>query len=260
MSGDLLEISRLSMRFGGFTALDDVSLTIPAGGATAIVGPNGAGKTTLLNCLCGMYRPTAGSIRFKGRRVDGLRPHRVVSLGMARTFQSVEQFRAMTPVELGLLGRHQHFGSGLAEAALTLPRARHEERVHAKAVRDLLERLGIGAYADRRLETLPYAVRKLADLVRALATEPELLLLDEPGAGTGASEKDALVTALNGVRGDLFHTLVVIDHDMQFIQDLCDRAVVLDFGRKIAEGSTPHVLADRQVVEAYLGAPTHAGE
>lgn len=252
----LLEVSHLGMRFGGFVALDDVSINVGRGTSTAIVGPNGAGKTTLLNCLCGMYRPTKGSISFRGERIDGRRPHQIVARGIARTFQSVEQFRSMTALELTLMGGlHQRFRSGMAEVALQLPRSKREERAFTADAAEMLGELGIAEHARARLETLPYAVRKLADLARALAGKPELLLLDEPGAGMGAIEKEALVSILSRLRGRLFETLVVIDHDIQFLQDLCHDAVVLDFGRKIADGHTAEVLKDRQVVEAYLGVP-----
>jgi branched-chain amino acid transport system ATP-binding protein len=251
----MLELREVSMRFGGFVALDRVGMEVPEGASTAIVGPNGAGKTTLLNCLCGMYRPSGGQILLRGLRLDRLRPHQVVARGVGRTFQSVEQFRELSPLRLALIGRHQRFRGGLAESGLSLPRSGREEREHTEACRDLLAALGIERHAGERLERLPYAVRKLADLARALAGEPELLLLDEPGAGMGAGEKEELTRVLAGMRGSRFGTLVVIDHDIRFIQDLCEHAVVLDFGRKIAEGAAADVFRDRQVVEAYLGVP-----
>jgi branched-chain amino acid transport system ATP-binding protein len=255
MSGAALEIEAVGMRFGGFSALVDVSATIAPGTSTAVIGPNGAGKTTLLNCVCGTYRPTAGTIRWAGERIHGLRPHRIAARGVARTFQGVEQFRAMTAAELALMGRHQRFRSRMVEAALRLPRSGAEEREHLTAVEAMLARLGIGEVASRRLETLPYAVRKLADLARALCSQPRLLLLDEPSAGMGPGEKAFLHEVLRGLRGECFETLVVVDHDIQFIQGLCEQTVVLDFGREIAHGRTAGVLEQRQVVEAYLGVP-----
>ena len=255
----LLQVTGLDMRFGGFVALDDVSLSVGRGTSTAIVGPNGAGKTTLLNCLCGMYRPSEGTITFRGQQIEGRRPHHIVAMGIARTFQSVEQFRSMTPLQLTLMGGlHQRFASGMGEVALQLPRARREERQLTGEAMEMLREVGIAEHATRRLETLPYAVRKLADLARALAGKPELLLLDEPGAGMGAIEKEALVAVLSRLRGRAFETLVMIDHDIQFLQVLCADAVVLDYGRKIAAGRTVDVLRDKQVVEAYLGVPLAA--
>jgi branched-chain amino acid transport system ATP-binding protein len=251
----LLELRDVTMRFGGFTALDRVSLAVEEGAASAVVGPNGAGKTTLLNCLCGMYRPTAGQILLRGTRIDRSRPHQVVARGVGRTFQSVEQFRELSPLRLALIGRHQRFRSGLAAAGLTLPRSSREERENGDICLSLLAALGIERYAGERLERLPYAVRKLADLARALAGEPDLLLLDEPGAGMGTAEKEQLVKVLDSLRGSKFRTLVVIDHDIRLIQDLCSHVVVLDFGRKIAEGGAAAVFKDEQVVEAYLGIP-----
>jgi ABC-type branched-subunit amino acid transport system ATPase component len=248
------------MRFGGFVALDAVSLQVDDGSTTAIIGPNGAGKTTLLNCLCGMYRPSGGQILLNGQRLDRLRPHQVVARGVGRTFQSVEQFRELSPLRLALIGRHQQFRGGLVESGLALPRSSREEHDHAGACLDLLGALGIERYADERLERLPYAVRKLADLARALAAAPDLLLLDEPGAGMGTGEKETLVQTLAGMRGTHFRTLVVIDHDIRFIQDLCRHVVVLDFGRKIADGPAAEVFSDRQVLEAYLGVPAGGQE
>lgn len=258
-TGVLLRIDELTMRFGGFMALDAVSLEIRQASATAVVGPNGAGKTTVLNCVCGMYRPTRGSILLQGQRIDGLRPHQIAARGVARTFQSVEQFRALTVLELALLGRHQAFRTRLLQESCGLPHSTQEERRHREIAVELLRELGIDRYATDRLERVPYGVRKLADLARALASSPELLLLDEPTAGMGASEKDRLGLILRQVRNRLFRTVVIIDHDVQFVRELCEFSVVLDFGKKIAEGPTVEVLGDRRVIEAYLGVPAAEG-
>ncbi len=251
----LLDVRDLTMRFGAFTALDSVTVTVAEGSATAIVGPNGAGKTTLLNCLCGMYRAARGSIHLRGERIDGLRPHQIVTRGVGRTFQSVEQFRIMTVLDLALLGRHQAFRTHLAQEAVGTSTSRAAERLNREEVIEILRELEIAHYMDSRLESLPYGVRKLADVARALAGRPQLVLLDEPTAGMGPGEKQMLLEVFRRLRGRLFKTAVIIDHDVQFVQDLCEHSIVLDFGKTIASGPTASVFADRLVVEAYLGLP-----
>jgi branched-chain amino acid transport system ATP-binding protein len=254
-AGSLLDVRDLTMRFDAFTALDSVTLTIAEGSATAIVGPNGAGKTTLLNCMCGMYRPSQGEIRLRGERIDGLRPHQIVARGVGRTFQSVEQFRIMTVLDLALLGRHQAFQTHLAEEAVGTASSGAAERRNREEVIEILRELDIVQYMDSRLESLPYGVRKLADVARALAGNPEVVLLDEPTAGMGPGEKQMLLDVFRRLRGRLFKTAVIIDHDVQFVKDLCELSIVLDFGKMIASGPTATVFTDRLVVEAYLGLP-----
>jgi branched-chain amino acid transport system ATP-binding protein len=251
----LLEVRGLTMRFGAFTALDSVNVTISEGSATAIVGPNGAGKTTLLNCLCGMYRASHGTISLRGERIDGLRPHQIVARGVGRTFQSVEQFRIMTVLDLALLGRHESFRTHLAQEAVGAASSRAAERANREAVVEILRELGIASHMDSRLESLPYGIRKLADVARALAGRPHLMLLDEPTAGMGPGEKQMLLEVFRRLRGRLFRTAVIIDHDVQFVKDLCEFSIVLDFGKTIAAGPTASVLTDRAVVQAYLGLP-----
>ena len=249
----ILEVREVSMDFSGFVALDKVSLQVERRSMTAIVGPNGAGKTTLLNCMSGMYKPTGGSILYAGARIDGLRPHQTTGRGIGRTFQNVEQFRALTPLELGLLGRHQAFRSRLLGETLGLPASRRDEASQAELVRAVMGRVGILDYADVRLERLPYSVRKMADLARALCGKPDVLLLDEPTAGMGSTDKATLVEFLRSARGELYETMVLIDHDIDFVRALCETTIVLDFGRLIAQGPSREVFEDARVMSAYLG-------
>jgi branched-chain amino acid transport system ATP-binding protein len=255
MNDAALTVSSVSMAFKGFKALSDVSLTVPDSSATAIVGPNGAGKTTLLNCICGIYRPASGGINLGNQSLLGRFPHEIAQLGIARTFQSVEQIRVLTVLEMAMLGAHRARRAGFLEVALTLPRARQEESADRQAALMMLDELNIAAFALQRLETAPYAVRKLADLARSLVARPTVLLLDEPSAGMSMEEKQQLNNSLLKLRGKHYRTLVIVDHDIQFLQNVCERTVVLDFGRKIAEGPTRDVLTDPEVVEAYLGLP-----
>ena len=256
----LLEISEVGMKFGGFSALESISLSISADSVTAIIGPNGAGKTTLLNCICGMYRHMTGDIRLDGESLVGLRPDKIARRGVSRTFQNVENMRSQTVLDLAMLGAERRGRATSAEAALRMPGARRHEAVQRERVVSALEALGIAEYKDERLEAVPYAVRKTADLARAVVGSPRLLLLDEPSTGMAAAEKERLFAALADLRDTWYSAAVVIDHDLDFLQATTDRAIVLDFGRKIAEGLTAEVLSDKAVVQAYLGVPAVSGD
>lgn len=248
-----LQVEHLSISFRGLRALNDVSFAVGADASVGIVGPNGAGKTTLVNCVSGLYKPTRGTIRFGPDRIDGLSPARVTAKGIVRTFQTVEQFSSVTVLDLVLAGRHQHFSEGAFRAAFGMPSYRRAEERERSAALDYLRRFDLTTLAQTPIGRVPYGVRKLVDLARALATEPRLLVLDEPAAGVSADEKAALVTALREARGTHFASMVVIEHDIDFVRQLCDRVVVLDFGQKIGEGAINEVLADRQVRAAYFG-------
>lgn len=255
-----LSVDQLSMRLHGFSALEDVTFTISPQTATAIVGPNGAGKTTLLNCVTGVYRPSAGSISFGGRRISGLRPYKVAGLGVARTFQGIEQFRDLRVCDLVLIGRQHHYGHRLIEASLGLGRYRKDEAEQRRLAFNVCQRFGIERFFSMELETTPYAVRKLADLARAIASDPELLLLDEPSAGMASSEKASLRDHLLEIKAAHNRTIIIVDHDIEFLSQICDDAVVLDFGRRIASGAMSSVLRDERVMEAYLGVRAHEGD
>jgi branched-chain amino acid transport system ATP-binding protein len=248
-----LRVHQVSMSFRRVRALEGVSLEIPAGGRVGIIGPNGAGKTTLVNCVSGIYQPTAGSIHLGEERIDRKHPHEIVRLGLVRTFQTVEQFSSITVLDLVLTGRHQRFQVGAFRAAVRSPAYRREERREREIARRLLDRFGLRSLENVPIAQVPFGSRKLVDLTRALASEPRMLILDEPGAGVNATEKATLRDMLRSSQGGLFESLILIDHDVEFVRNVCDRAVVLDFGHKIAEGQIDDVLASDSVREAYLG-------
>jgi branched-chain amino acid transport system ATP-binding protein len=249
----LLEIRDLRLAFGGLQVLDGVSLDVRGGEIFALVGPNGAGKTSVLNCVNGIYHASAGAIRYAGRALPPGPPHRIAALGIARAFQLVELFRHMTVVDTLMLGRHLHMRTGILAAGLYWGRARREESAHRRRVEEILDFLELGRYRKRVVANLAYGVAKRVGIGRALAMEPTLLLLDEPSAGMNRQEKEDLARFMLRIKHELGITMVWVEHDMQLVGDLADRVAVLHYGRKIAEGAAEQVLADPEVVEAYLG-------
>ncbi len=227
---------------------------------TALIGPNGAGKTSLLNCINGFYRPQRGTLRLLGQDITRARSHRIAAMGVARTFQMVEVLGKDTVLDNVLLGRHLHLRQGLVSGALYLGRAAGEERRNRARVSEILAFLGLGADRDRPVGGLPYGRQKLVEIGRALAMEPQLLLLDEPTSGMTPAEKDSVADAIRRIRMEMGVTQLLIEHDMGFVSELCDRAVVLDFGAVIADGPPGAVLTDPRVVGAYLGAGFAEGE
>jgi branched-chain amino acid transport system ATP-binding protein len=250
----VLEIERLSLRFGGIIALDEVTLQVRARELMAIVGPNGAGKTSLLNCITGAYRATAGRIAFEGTDITRARAHTAAKRGIARTFQHNELFPQLTTIENLLLGRQAALTYGLLGAACYLGRCRGWEMKQRERVEAVIEFFELEPYRKRAVGDLPYGIQKLIGLARAFANEPRLVLLDEPSAGLNRQEKEDIARYLLRVRHDFAPTIVWIEHDMQLVRDLADKVFVLHYGRQLATGAPIEVLADPRVVQAYVGA------
>jgi branched-chain amino acid transport system ATP-binding protein len=249
----LLAVSELTLSFGGNTVLDRVSFDVRAGELFAIIGPNGAGKTSTFNCISGVYRPDAGSITLRGRSLLGRRPDRIAAMGVARTFQNIELFDNLTVLENLLLGRHNATRSTWWEAMAWLPRARRAELAARRHVEDIVEFLDLAAVRKMPVGILPYGVKKRIELGRALAMDPELLLLDEPVAGMNAEETEDMARFVLDVRTELELAVVMVEHDMRLVMDLADRVLVVDFGRRIALGTPEQVQNDPAVIAAYLG-------
>ncbi|GCE31759.1 ABC transporter ATP-binding protein [Dictyobacter alpinus] len=252
-AGPLLEIQHLSVRFGGLTAINELDLQIAEGEIFALVGPNGAGKTTVLNCISGLIKPAAGSIRFAGNELLSLQAHQRASLGIGRTFQQLQLFNSMTVLDNLLTARHTQLHAGILSGILPFGRSKREDASTRQQAMDTLVLLGLESYARRNTGSLPFGVQKLIGVARALVLHPRLLLLDEPAAGVPPQEVQELAARLRSWQNELGTTLLLIEHNMRLVQAVADRICVLDYGRKLAEGAPGIVLSNPAVLEAYLG-------
>ncbi len=248
----ILQVSGLSRSFGGLRAIDDVGFAAEEHKITAVIGPNGAGKTTLFNLISGSLLPDGGRVVFDGEDITGMKPFRVARRGIARTFQTVKLSRHMTALENVMIGRHVRSRAGFAAGMFASPWARKEERSIREEAMKAIELLGIADYRDKETGSLPFGIQRSVELARAIAAEPKLLLLDEPASGLNVRETRVLAELVSRIRGRGI-TILVVEHDMSLVMDISDEIVVLNFGRKLAQGKPREIQANREVIDIYLG-------
>ncbi|MEG0752219.1 MAG: ABC transporter ATP-binding protein [Angelakisella sp.] len=264
---NVLRTNQMTIKFGGVVAVDSLSLEVNDGEIVALIGPNGAGKTTAFNIITGVYKPTSGMVMFAPgggkdnvRDITGLSPDRITKMGMARTFQNIRLFKELSVLDNVLIAKHLHIKSGLLESAFMFPGALREERqMHAEALA-LLSRLGLADYKDDIASSLPYGLQRRLEIARALATEPRLLLLDEPAAGMNPQETKELTTFIRELKHEFHLSVLMIEHHMDLVMEISDRIYVLDFGKLIASGTADEVQNNPRVIEAYLGVAADADD
>lgn len=254
MSNNVLRTDHITMEFGGLRAVSELSLEISKGEIVGLIGPNGAGKTTVFNMITGVYKPTSGSIYFKDNDITGYQTDRITKLGIARTFQNIRLFESMTVLENVMISKHLRLKTNLAEAILGLPRYNRERRRSYDEAMDLLKKVQLDDLADEMATSLPYGKQRRLEIARALATDPSLLLLDEPAAGMNPNESLELMDFIARIRDEFDLTVLMIEHHMEVVMGICERIYVLDYGVNLAQGSPEEIQTNERVIEAYLGA------
>jgi branched-chain amino acid transport system ATP-binding protein len=254
----ILNTDKVTMKFGGVTAVKDFSLELNKNEIVAVIGPNGAGKTTTFNMITGVYKPTTGNVFFNDANITGLKPDKITKLGIARTFQNIRLFKDLSVLDNVLIANHLHLKSGLFSSVLTLPGYRREEKqMRAKSL-ELLERVGLANLKDEKSGSLPYGKQRRLEIARALATNPQVLLLDEPAAGMNPKETEDLTVFIKEIRDEFDLTIFLIEHHMHLVMGICDRIYVLDYGVTIANGTPHEIQNNKRVIEAYLGVDENA--